>query len=75
MKKYLWLLSAAVVIGALRVKVYYFAPIASAFSNGKPDFSQSEAIFGNDAGFATVYHRIYWHKFLLFQDVAFYQVH
>ena len=38
-------------------KVYYFAPTASDSSNVKPDVIQSEATFGNDIGFETVYCR------------------
>ena len=39
--------------------MYYFASIASALSNVKPYFSQSEVTFHNDVGFVTIYGRIY----------------
>lgn len=40
------------------LKVYYFAPNASAFGKVKPDVSQSEAMFHKDVRFATLYRRI-----------------
>lgn len=50
-------------ITLLSFKLYYFVPIASAFSNVKSEFRQLEVTFHNDVGFATVYRRIYCRKF------------
>lgn len=47
----------------LHLKVYYFAPFVSAFSDVKPDISKSEKTFHNDVRFVTVYQRLYCHKF------------
>ena len=44
--------------------MYYFASIASASSNVKPDVSQSKATFNNNVGLATVYCRIYCRIFV-----------
>ena len=51
----------------LPFKVYYFAPTASAPSNVKQDTSQSEGVFHNVVGLATVYRRLYCRKFDVIQ--------
>ena len=56
-------------------KMYYFAPIASAFSDIKPYISQLEVTFPNNVTFATLYLKIYCHKFLTISNKTSCYIH